>query len=74
MTPGPGSYRFTPLIGNEGSKFSIRNKTGNVLEFANTSLKSPGPCVYSPITGFSKDGKYFLSKIRNVRSPILTVS
>ena len=63
--PGPGAYGTPCVIGKEARKFTIRGKTGNHIELANTAIKNPGPGTYMPKTEFSKDGKYFYSKFKN---------
>ena len=63
--PGPGAYGIPSVIGNEAKKFTLRGRTADHLELANTATKNPGPGTYVPKTTFSKDGKYFYSRFKN---------
>ena len=79
--PGPGSYDIKPTKNNVAYSIRIRtNIYGIYFQFnvfnqffsANTStLKVPGPGQYNNISSITGDGKFFFSKYKDSKAPVI---
>jgi hypothetical protein len=65
--PGPGKYNIRKKIGENTPKYSIGEKL-KLFSFLNKNNHNPGPANYSPKTNLNKEGKYILSRLRNIKS------
>lgn len=66
--PGPGAYNFSPKLGTEASKYSIKGRTANPLLLTSTR-HNPGPGAYAPKNEMNETGKYMIGNVHNSLAP-----